>query len=67
MVEEYNSIMQNGVWEIVPRPIDRAVVGSSWIFKIKHGADGRIEKYKARSWPRSSLKRRELTMRKHSH
>ncbi|KAH9316737.1 hypothetical protein KI387_025364 [Taxus chinensis] len=33
---------------IVPRPTDRAVVGSRWIFKIKHGADGSIEKYKTR-------------------
>ena len=48
MVEEYSSIMQNDVWEVVPRPTDRAVVGSRWIYKIKHGADGSIEKYKAR-------------------
>jgi hypothetical protein len=48
MVEEYTSIMQNDVWEVVPRPTDRAVVGSRWIYKIKHGADGSIEKYKAR-------------------
>ena len=48
MVEEYSSIMQNDVWEVVPRPTDRVVVGSRWIYKIKHGADGSIEKYKAR-------------------
>jgi len=28
MVEEFTSIMQNDVWEVVPRPRDRAVVGS---------------------------------------
>ena len=48
MVGEYSSIMQNDVWEVVPRPIDRAVVGSRWIYKIKHGADGSIKKDKAR-------------------
>ena len=48
MVEEYCSIMQNDVWEVVPRPTDRAIVGSCWIYKIKHSADGSIEKYKAR-------------------
>ena len=48
MVEEYSSIMQNDVWEVVPRPTNRAVVGSRWIYKIKHGANGSIEKYKAR-------------------
>lgn len=34
------------MWEVLPRPIDRAVVGSRCIFKIKHGVDGSIEKYK---------------------
>ena len=33
MVEEYNS-MTNNVWEIVPRPMDRSVVSSRWIYKI---------------------------------
>ena len=48
MVEEYSSIMQNDVWEVVPKPTDREVVGSHWIYKIKHDANGSIEKYKAR-------------------
>jgi len=28
MQEEYQSIMKNGVWEIVPRPSDKSVVTS---------------------------------------
>ena len=48
MVEEYHSIMKNDVWEIVPRPEGKSVVTSRWLYKIKHGADGSIEKYKAR-------------------
>eukprot|EP00253_Pinus_taeda_P020435 PITA_20435 len=48
MVEENNSIMMNDVWEVVPRPEDRSVVGSRWIYKIKYVANGSIEKYKAR-------------------
>ena len=36
-----------GVYEIVPRPIDRKVVGSKWVFHIKRGPDGSIQKYKA--------------------
>ena len=43
MVEEYSSIMTNDVWEVVPRPEDRLVVGSRWIYKIKYAADGSIE------------------------
>ena len=26
MVEEYNSIMQNNMWEVVPRPTNREIV-----------------------------------------
>ena len=48
MVEEYSSIMTKDVWEVVPRPHDRLVVGSRWIYKIKYAADDSIEKFKAR-------------------
>ena len=39
--------MKNDVWDIVPKPKGKRVVSSKWIYKIKHGADGSIEKYKA--------------------
>ena len=48
MMEEYNSIMKNWVWEVVPRPEGKLVVTSKWLYKIKHAVDGSIEKYKAR-------------------
>jgi hypothetical protein len=48
MVEEYQSIMKNDVWEIVPRPEGKSVVTSKWVSKIKHAVDGSIDKYKAR-------------------
>jgi hypothetical protein len=46
MMEEYQSIMKNDVWEVVPRPEGKSVVTSKWIYKIKHVVDGIIEKYK---------------------
>ena len=48
MVEEYDSIMKNQVWEVVPRPQGKKVVGSRWIYKVKHAANESVEKYKAR-------------------
>ena len=47
-MKKYQSIMKNGVWEIVSRPEGKSVVASRWLYKIKHGVDGSIEKYKAR-------------------
>ena len=46
MVEEYQSIIKNDVWEIVPRPKDNLVISLKWIYNIKHTTDGSIEKYK---------------------
>ena len=48
MIEEYQSIIKNDVWEIVPRLKRKDVVSSKWTFKIKHVVDGSIEKYKER-------------------
>ena len=48
MMEEYQSIMKNDVWDIVPKLEGKSVVSSKWIYNIKHAADGSIEKYKAR-------------------
>jgi hypothetical protein len=48
MIEEYQSIMKNEVWEIVPRLKNKDGVSYRWLFKIKHAANGSIEKYKAR-------------------
>jgi hypothetical protein len=53
MKKEYQSIINNDVWEIFPRPKNEDVVPSKWIYKIKHALDGSIEKHKARfcsSW-----------------
>jgi hypothetical protein len=48
MMEEYQSIMKNDVWDIVWRPEGKSVVTSKWIYKIKHIADKSIKKYRAR-------------------
>ena len=40
--------MKNDVWDVSLRPEGKSVVTSKWIYKIKHDADGSIEKYKAR-------------------
>ena len=46
MMEKYQSIIKNDVWDIVPRPKKKSVVTSKWIYKIKHVADDNIDKFK---------------------
>jgi hypothetical protein len=48
MIEEYDSILKNDVWVVVPRPRGKSMVTSKWIYKIKHTADDSVEKFKAR-------------------
>eukprot|EP00253_Pinus_taeda_P007593 PITA_07593 len=48
MAKEYESIIHNDVWEIVPRPKAKSIVTSKWLYKTKHGVNGSIEKYKAK-------------------
>ena len=47
MDREISTLESVGTWINVPRPIDKNIVGSKWVFHIKQKADGSIEKYKA--------------------
>eukprot|EP00253_Pinus_taeda_P023439 PITA_23439 len=34
MVDEYDSIFRNSVWDVVPRPENKSVVSSRWLYKV---------------------------------
>ena len=46
--EEYDSLIKNGTWELVPPPKDCNIIGSKWVMKIKRDADGNVDRHKAR-------------------
>ena len=48
IIEEYDSIIKNSAWEVVPRPVGKSVVRSRWIYKVNKFFDGSVEKYKAK-------------------
>jgi len=45
---EFDALLRNQTWELVPPSRHLNVIGCRWIFKIKRKADGSIERYKAR-------------------
>ena len=48
MEAEMKSLKANDVWELVDLPAGKKAVGSKWVYKVKTGADGSIERHKAR-------------------
>ncbi|KAE8718491.1 Serine/threonine-protein phosphatase 5 [Hibiscus syriacus] len=45
---EYDALVRNGTWTLVPLPRDRKVISCKWIFRIKRNADGSVSRYKTR-------------------
>jgi hypothetical protein len=48
MNEELDQIEKNGTWEIFPRPANKNVIGSKWVYKNKMNEQGNIVRNKAR-------------------
>ena len=48
MESELSSLRENEAWELVKLPEGKHMVGSKWVYKIKTGADGSVQRYKAR-------------------
>ena len=48
MKEEFKSMQDNQVWDLVPLPEGKRPIGCKWIFKTKRDSMGNVERYKAR-------------------
>ncbi|KAL6344904.1 hypothetical protein AAG906_006662 [Vitis piasezkii] len=48
MVEEYQALVRNNTWTLVPFHPSMNVIDSKWIFRVKYNSDGTIQRYKAR-------------------
>lgn len=47
MNDEIVSLNENITWSLVPRPQSQVPIKCRWIFKTKHTAEGKLDKYKA--------------------
>jgi len=45
---EFNTLITNGTWDLVPPTQGTSIVGSKWVFRVKCNADDSIEHFKAR-------------------
>jgi hypothetical protein len=48
MEEEYNALIQNKTWHLVPPVSNKNLIDCKWVYCIKKRSDGTIDRYKAR-------------------
>ena len=48
MEEEMSQIEKNKTWELVPRPKDKNIIGTKWVFKNKMNEEGQVIRNKTR-------------------
>jgi hypothetical protein len=48
MKEEYNALLENKTWHLVPPRSNKNIIDCKWVYHIKKRADGSIDRYKAR-------------------
>lgn len=48
MHEEYDALIKQGTWSLVPPQPHKNIASCKWIFKIKRNSDGTISRHKAR-------------------
>ncbi|XP_071685400.1 uncharacterized protein [Lolium perenne] len=48
MSEEYNALLHNRTWHLVPSSPSKNIIDCKWVYRIKKHADGTIDRYKSR-------------------
>jgi len=46
MKVEYEALMKNQTWNLIPYPNGWNVIGNKWIYKVKYNLVGEIQKWK---------------------
>ena len=44
---EFDALLKDRTWTLVPSWVARSVIGCKWVFRINHCTEGSIERYKA--------------------
>ena len=47
MVDEISALHKSGTWELVSLPTGKSIVGFRWVYAVKIGPDGQVDRLKA--------------------
>jgi len=65
MQEELHQFERNQVWHFVPKPKDRTIISTKWVFRNKLDEQGTVTRNKARLVFRVTIKKKALIMNKY--
>jgi histone deacetylase 1/2 len=46
MDEEYDALIKNSTWHLIPSALGQNVIDYKWVYKVKRKADGTVDRYK---------------------
>ena len=64
MQEELTKFERNKEWKLIPRPSDKTVIGTKWVFRNKLDENGIVTRNKARLVARDTVRKKALTTMK---
>jgi hypothetical protein len=65
MDEELDQIEKNDNWELVPRPKNKNVIGTKWVFRNKLNEDGKLQGEKLDWYVKVLHGLKESTLKRH--
>ncbi|XP_068336480.1 uncharacterized mitochondrial protein AtMg00810-like [Pyrus communis] len=65
MQEEFNALIQTGIWSLVPVNLTQNLVGAKWVFRIKRKPDGTLIGTKLGLLPKASIDNKALIILRH--
>ena len=65
MDEELDQIEKNDTWELVPRPKNKNVIGTKWVFRNKLNEDGQVTRNKIDWYVKDMHRLKESTLKRH--
>lgn len=48
MLEELSILRERDVYDIVPKPVGKKILGNRWVYTVKRDFTGKLQKFKAR-------------------